>query len=136
MDRILGVALLHYTVGVRFVAIEEGAVVVDMRERIQVRVSDSVVSDADLVHSDREHLDLVRISIVDRFDGVGVAGHRDGEAFFHETGGLLSFSGRDQVYCADLIVLPSAAPIGQALLPALVLRLSHFVVVCRCGCLG
>src|SRR5262249_59407381 len=70
MNGILLVAAFQHGVGIGLVAVIEHAVLVDVRKRIQMSVSDAMVTNADPVIADGKHLVLVGKRIVDRLDGV------------------------------------------------------------------
>ncbi len=73
MIEFLRMAVLQDALGIGFVAVVENAVVVNVRERIEMRVRDAVRDDADTVGADGDHAVLERIGVVDRFLHVGVA---------------------------------------------------------------
>ena len=105
----------------RLVAVVEHALLVDVGERVEVRVGDAVITHGDPVGGDALHRDLVRLRIVDGLYGIGVRGQRHGHAVADERGSLPPLLGRDEVQRADLVGRAPAPPVGQLRLPARVL---------------
>ena len=110
---------LHHAAGVGLVAVVENAVVVDVRQRIEVGMRHAMRYDSHAVGADRDHVVFERIGVVDRLFGVGNSRERDGDPLLHESRSLTPLGRRDQVERAQLIIVAPASPVRMFLLPPL-----------------
>jgi len=93
-----------------------------VRERIEMRVGNTMERDSNPVGSKSKHRVLVWIGIVDRFFGVDVCGERDREPLLDECERLPPLGRRNQVQGPDLIIFAPASPVRELGLPPLELR--------------
>src|SRR4029453_1555330 len=128
VNRVFGVTVcLLDLFGIRLVAVVKHAVVVDVRERVEMRMSNSVERDSDTIGTESKHLVLIWLWIIYRLFRIGVTGERDREALLDQSSSLFPLCRRDEVHRADLIVFAPAAPVIEVLLPLFELIPGFFV---------